>query len=96
MSTQNVRRLLARVPARSRRPRLEALEGRALLTIFVVNSMSDILNPGAGVVTLRSAIQQANSSLGTNEIDLSLPGTYKITITLKGEHVVFQIKAPRA
>ncbi len=47
---------------------------------FNVNSTADILNPPAGTVTLRSAIQAANSTPGGNIINLTLPGTYKITI----------------
>ncbi len=47
---------------------------------FNVNSTADILNPPAGVVTLRSAIQAANSTAGGNTINLTLPGTYRITL----------------
>src|SRR5260370_29162666 len=47
---------------------------------FNVNSTVDILNPPAGVVTLRSAIQAANSTAGGNTINLTLPGTYRITL----------------
>ena len=41
-----------------KRPRfvLETLEGRALLTVFVVNNPNDILNPPAGQVTLRITV----------------------------------------
>ena len=45
-----------------------------------MNSLADILNPGPGVVTLRSAIQQANATPGGNTINLTVPGTYKITL----------------
>jgi Big-like domain-containing protein/ASPM-SPD-2-Hydin domain-containing protein len=45
-----------------------------------VNSTADILNPPAGVVTLRSAIQAANSRSGGNTINLTVAGVYKITI----------------
>lgn len=48
--------------------------------VFNVNSLADILNPPAGVVTLRSAIQAANASPGGNTINLTVAGTYKITI----------------
>ena len=47
---------------------------------FNVNSTADILNPPAGVVTLRSAIQAANSRSGGNTINLTVAGAYKITI----------------
>ena len=48
---------------------------------FNVNSTADILSPANGTVTLRSAIQAANlSSAGNgNIINLTVPGTYKIT-----------------
>jgi hypothetical protein len=49
--------------------------------VINVNSLADILNPGPGVVTLRSAIQQANTDGdATNVINLTVPGTYKITL----------------
>jgi hypothetical protein len=47
---------------------------------FNVNSTADILHPPAGVVTLRSAIQAANSRSGGNTINLTVAGVYKITI----------------
>ena len=50
-------------------------------TVIHVNSTADILNPPAGVVTLRSAIQQANTTPGNNTINLTVPGTYKITLS---------------
>ena len=71
-----------RTAARSRRarPGAEFLEDRCLLAVFSVNSLADVLAPGPGIVTLRSAIQQANATPGGNTIDLTLPGTYKITL----------------
>jgi predicted outer membrane repeat protein len=59
---------------------VEALEDRVVLSTFNVNSTADLLNPGPGVVTLRSAIQQANQTPGGNTINLTVPGTYKITL----------------
>jgi hypothetical protein len=56
------------------------LEDRVVPAVFNVNSTADILNPPTGTVTLRSAIQQANNTPGTNIIQLTVPGTYKITI----------------
>jgi hypothetical protein len=47
---------------------------------FNVNSTADILNPPPGVVTLRSAIQAANSRSGGNTINLTVAGVYKITL----------------
>jgi hypothetical protein len=52
----------------------------ALANTFNVNSTADILNPAAGVVTLRSAIQAANSISGGNTINLTVPGVYKISL----------------
>src|SRR5262249_39638566 len=54
---------------------VESLEDRLLLSTLNVNSTADILNPGPGVVTLRSAIQQANHTPGGNTINLTVPGT---------------------
>lgn len=62
------------------RPQLEYLEDRLAPAVFNVNSLADILNPGTGVVTLRSAIQAANSTPGGNTINLTVAGTYKITL----------------
>jgi hypothetical protein len=65
-----------------RRPQLEPLEDRLAPAVFNVNSLADILNPSAGLVTLRSAIQQANatSDPNGNVINLTIAGTYKITL----------------
>jgi hypothetical protein len=65
-----------------RRPHLlvEGLEERAVPAVFNVNSLADILSPPTGVVTLRSAIEAANATPGNNTINLTIPGTYKITI----------------
>ena len=68
---------------RNRRPRLglEQLEERAVPAVFNVNSLADILNPGPGVVTLRSAIQAADTGADTtNTINLLVSGDYKITL----------------
>src|SRR6266404_6321771 len=65
---------------RSARPGLEHLEDRLVPAVFNVNSLADILNPAAGVVTLRSAIEAANATPGGNTINLTVPGTYQITL----------------
>jgi hypothetical protein len=78
---------------RSRRPTVECLEDRCVPVVFNVNSLADLsiaggVNPdgtiiGQGTtVTLRSAIQAANTNSGTggNTINLTLSGTYKITL----------------
>jgi hypothetical protein len=64
---------------------LETLEQRCVPAVFNVNSPADILNPPAGVVTLRAAIQAANASPGGNTINLTVAGAYKITIPGAGE-----------
>ena len=58
-----------------RRPRnhllVEALEDRLVLSVFNVNSTADTLTPAAGTVTLRSAIDMANSTPGNKTIQLT-------------------------
>jgi predicted outer membrane repeat protein len=69
-----------------RAPRLgvELLEDRLVPATFNVNSLADVLNPAAGVVTLRSALQAANAGGdASNTINLTLPGTYAITLAGK-------------
>jgi hypothetical protein len=65
---------------RRHRPLLELLEDRCAPAVFNVNSLADILMPPAGTVTLRSAIEAANSTPGGNTINLTLAGTYQITL----------------
>ncbi len=62
------------------RPSLELLEDRLAPAVFNVNSLADVLAPPAGVVTLRSAIQAANATPGGNTINLTVAGTYRITL----------------
>jgi hypothetical protein len=64
------------------RPQLEVLENRLAPAVFNVNSTADILTPPTGVVTLRSAIKAANatSDPAGNVINMTVAGTYKITI----------------
>ena len=64
---------------------LETLEDRLVPAVFNVNSLADLLTPPAGAVTLRSAIQAANASPGDDTINLTLPGTYQITLSGSGE-----------
>src|SRR5579871_1382232 len=59
---------------------MEHLEDRLAPAVFNVNSLADVLNPGPGVVTLRSAINAANFTPGGNTINLTVPGTYRITL----------------
>src|SRR5437879_3565857 len=74
-------------PAHARRTRLnvEMLEDRLAPAVFNVNSLADLLVPPPGVVTLRSAIESANATPGGNTINLTVAGTYKITIPGAGE-----------
>jgi hypothetical protein len=72
------------------RPMLELLEDRLSPAVFNVNSLQDLslapgVNPdgtivGTSTVTLRSAIQAANMTTGGNTINLTLPGTYQISL----------------
>jgi hypothetical protein len=65
---------------------LEHLEDRLVPATFNVNSLADVLNPPTGT-TLRSAIQMANQSLDKiNTINLTLAGTYKVTLPPTGAH----------
>jgi predicted outer membrane repeat protein len=78
MFSRLFRSTTARQPRRSR-PGVEQLEERAVPATFTVNSLADILNPGAGTVTLRSAVQSANTTAGNNTIVFTQPGTYRLT-----------------
>src|SRR5271163_2758329 len=78
--SSRVRPFTSKVHPHRSRLRVEALEDRLAPAVFNVNSLADILNPGTGVVTLRSAIQAANASPGGNTINLTVAGTYKITL----------------
>ena len=70
----------SRNPLRRARLNLEDLEDRLAPAVFNVNSLLDVLNPGPGIVTLRSAIVAANATPGGNTINLTVPGTYSITL----------------
>jgi hypothetical protein len=66
---------------------IETLEDRCVPTVYVVNNLADSLTPPAGTVTLREAIQMANTTAATgvsNTIQLSLVGTYPITSVSNG------------
>jgi hypothetical protein len=67
-------------PAWRVRLALEGFEDRIVPAVFNVNSTLDILSPPPGIVTLRSAIQAANATPGNNTINLTVGGTYKITL----------------
>jgi hypothetical protein len=78
---RKVRKPVSAPRPRRARPEIEAFEDRVVPAVINVNSLSDVLNPAPGVVTLRSAIQQANTDGdATNTINLTVAGTYKITL----------------
>ncbi|HEY2154845.1 MAG TPA: CSLREA domain-containing protein [Isosphaeraceae bacterium] len=79
IGSRTPRRLRTAAPSLHLGTPLDALEARRLMAVFTVNSLADILSPPAGTVTLRSAIQAANTSPGTDVINLAVAGTYKIT-----------------
>ena len=68
-----------RSPRSARARAFDRLEPRLVMATFNVNSFADILDPPAGTVTLRSAIQAANHSPGPDTINLTGAGDYKIT-----------------
>jgi predicted outer membrane repeat protein len=80
---------LGRRPHRAR-PLLELLEDRLAPAVFNVNTTADLslapgVNPdgtikGTTTITLRSAIQAANSTPGGNTINLTRGGTYQISL----------------
>jgi hypothetical protein len=67
-----------RRPNRARRD-LEPLESRRLMATFTVNSFADQLHPPPGVVTLRSAIEAADSSARADTIVIPNAGIYRTT-----------------
>jgi hypothetical protein len=66
-------------------PNLEPLETRYAPATFNVNSTADLFAPPPGIVTLRSAVEAANLNPGGNTINLTIAGTYRITLVGAGE-----------
>lgn len=64
-------------------PRLERVEDRLLMAVFVVTSTNDNLNAVAGDGTLRGEILASNATTTANTIDFMLPAGVQ-TIALKG------------
>ena len=67
------------------RPALELMEQRALLSTYVVNTVSDLDVAGglpAGEESLRQAIESANSDSTPDVIDFNIPGSGVQTIAL--------------
>ena len=93
MSSQLLSRLLrrsrtAQSPMRHQRLplSLECLEERSVPAVFNVTGLGEglgtVTNVSSGVfsaTTLRGAIQAANTTLGSNTINLTLAGDYRIT-----------------
>ena len=79
--SRRCRNVSARTRSRRSRFSVELLEDRVVPAVFNVNSTADILKPPTGIVTLRSAIEQANQTPGGNIINLTVAGTYKTTLT---------------
>jgi hypothetical protein len=81
------RRLAARPAVRRCRLVVEQLEDRCVPSVFKVTGLAD--GPGTvtkigsdtfSATTLRAAIGAANQTPGSNTIELTVAGTYKITI----------------
>jgi hypothetical protein len=81
------RRLAARAAVRRCRLAVEQLEDRCVPSVFKVTGLADgrgtVTKVGAdtfSATTLRAAIGAANQTAGSNTIELTVAGTYKITI----------------
>ena len=59
---------------------VEPLEARLLFAVFNVDTTADVLMPPPGVVSLRSAVEGADTTPGDNTLNLTVPGTYRITL----------------
>ena len=70
---------------RTRRPQLEPLEDRQMLSITTVNSPYDNTTPDDGLITLREAIRDAGSGDEISFDFSSFPGID--TITLNGSQL---------
>ena len=51
-----------RIGNKTRQVLAEAIEGRLLLSTYTVNTLSDSASPGAGLLTLRQAVADANAN----------------------------------
>jgi hypothetical protein len=58
-------------------PTLECLEGRVVPATFNVTTTADLL--GGPALSLRQAVLNANTTRGPNTINLTVPGTYRLT-----------------
>lgn len=59
----------------------ERLERREMLTAYTVTTLNDVVNPGDGVVSLREALDSANTNAGADTIQFAsgLNGTVSLT-----------------
>ena len=74
------RKVASRGPNFRTKLQLDSMEDRLAPAVFNVNSTADILDPAAGIVTLRSAIEAANATPGGNTINLTVAGVYSIAL----------------
>jgi hypothetical protein len=66
------------------RLRVESLEERTVLSIFNVTTPLDVVDAGDGLLSLREAVQAANTSPGADNIQLPA-GVYGLTLAGAGE-----------
>ncbi|HWE37690.1 MAG TPA: choice-of-anchor Q domain-containing protein [Isosphaeraceae bacterium] len=67
-------------PRRRTKLGMELLEERWTPAVFNVNTLADGFNLGPGRLSLRQAIQMANATPGGNTINLTVAGTYGLTL----------------
>jgi hypothetical protein len=76
--------------------RIEQCEPRRLLSTYVVNTLSDATNPGAGLLTLRQAVVNANQHSGPDTVTFDshvfAPGSLH-TIKLSQGQITFTDKS---
>lgn len=80
IGSSRVREITAQVRKPQFRPQLEILDDRFAPAVFNVNSVVDILNPPASVVTLPPAFEAPNATPNDNTINLTVPGTNSISL----------------
>ena len=68
MSTRRNVRVRVRTATRRHRPRVEALEGRALLSTIIVDTALDENDPTDGTLSLREAIEVSNGTLPVSSL----------------------------
>src|SRR5580692_1325541 len=90
MSTKRNQRIVT--SNRRRQVLAEAIEPRLLLSTYTVNTLSDSATPGAGLLTLRQAVADANTNPGPDTIAFDptvfTPGTLQ-TIDLTQGAITF-------